>query len=968
MIPIKVTTDYTLLKSTITISKLLTFLTKYQIKTCGICDTNLSGVMEFYKALQKENIKPLIGLDVIIDEIRLYIYPRNYEGYQDLLKINTLYEKGKLTLEDIYKHSSLCNIILPFTYLDSYDLLKENISHLYVGYTTFNQENNALIKTEQVIFCPDFKAFFIKENKLLQILEAIAKNSSLEDIELENYEKNTIEYYIKEKFNDKTKEFIESIDIIFPNNKRYIPKYLPEENSGEYLKKLARKGLFKRLKGNVTKEYQDRLLYELSVISKMGFDDYFLIVYDYVLFAKKNNIMVGVGRGSAVGSLVSYSLGITDIDPMPYHLLFERFLNPDRVTMPDIDIDFEEKRREDVITYVKNRYGIDNVSHIITFGTLKSRLVIRCVGKALNINSSLVDSFTRLLDARMTLKENLENQELRQKILANPSLKELAKYALALEGLKKHISVHAAGVVISSEPLDNVIPVRYLNNERLTGFTMNYLEDLGLLKMDFLVITNLDIIKNVTNLIYEKTKQKINLRNINLSDDNVLKCFREGDTLGVFQFDSEGMKNFLRQLKPTSFQDMINAIALYRPGPMDNIPKFIKRKEKKEVVTYPHPDLEPILKETYGIIVYQEQIMQILSLMGGFTYAEADTIRRAMSKKKKDKIEMFQEKFIEGAIQKGYDKALASEVYELISKFANYGFNKSHSVAYAYMGYLMAYLKYYYPLYFITSILNMSLDSTIKTQEYLALAKRYKIKVLPPDINKSTSSYQIEGKSLRTPFNIIRNLGIVASETIVSNRLDKPYQDFYDFTKRNIKNGFNKKTLEVLTKAGVFDAFGLNHKTLLNNIDNALSYATLACDLEEDFILKPEIKVILEETPEEKRQDEYESFGFYLGNHPSSAFIGSNICKLANVKNLYDKQVSCVVLLEKIRKIKTKKNEDMAFITASDETGSLSFVCFPSLMKELADLKEGNLVFIQGRVARRLSNYQININSIKKQS
>lgn len=968
MIPIKVTTDYTLLQSTITISKMLAFLTKYQVKACGICDTNLSGVMEFYNAMTKENIKPLIGLDVTFSDAKFYIYPRNYEGYQELLKINTLYEKGVLTLEDIYEHASLCNVILPFEYLDNYETLKENISHLYVGYTTFNQKNNALIKTEQIIFCPDFKAFFMKENKLLQILDAISKNSSLEEIELKNYEKNTIEYYIKESFEDKTDEFVESINISFPTNKRYIPKYLPEENSGEYLKKLAQKGLFKRLNGNVTQEYQDRLLYELSVISKMGFDDYFLIVYDYVLFAKKNDIMVGVGRGSAVGSLVSYSLGITDIDPMPYHLLFERFLNPDRVTMPDIDIDFEEKRREDVITYVKNRYGMDKVSHIITFGTLKSRLVIRSVGKALNINPSLIDSFTRLLDARLTLKENLQNQNLLQKTLENQSLKELTKYALALEGLKKHISVHAAGVVISSEPLDNVIPVRYLNNERLTGFTMNYLEDLGLLKMDFLVITNLDIIKNVTNLIYEETKQKINLRNINLSDDNVLKCFREGDTLGVFQFDSEGMKNFLMQLKPTSFQDMINAIALYRPGPMDNIPKFIKRKEKKEVVTYPHPDLEPILKETYGIIVYQEQIMQILSLMGGFTYAEADTIRRAMSKKKKDKIEMFREKFIMGATTKGYDKALASEVYELISKFANYGFNKSHSVAYAYMGYLMAYLKCYYPLYFITSILNMSLDSTTKTQEYLALAKRYKIKVLPPDINKSTSSYQIEGKSLRTPFNIIRNLGIVASETIVSNRLDKPYQDFYDFTKRNIKNGFNKKTLEVLIKAGVFDAFGLNHKTLLNNIDNALSYATLACDLEEDFILKPEIKVTLEETPEEKRQDEYESFGFYLGNHPASAFMGSNICKLENIKNFYDKQVICVVLLEKIRKIKTKKNEDMAFITASDETGSLSFVCFPSLMKELENLKEGDLAFIQGRVARRLSNYQININSIKKQS
>lgn len=966
MIPIKVTTDYTLLQSTITIPKLLAFITKYQLNVCGICDTNLSGVMEFYESLTKEKIKPLIGLDVIIENIRLYLYPRNYEGYQDLLKINTLYEKGELTLNFIYEHSSLLNVILPYEYLSFFENL--DFPHLYVGYTSLLQKNEALIKTEQILFCPNFKAFFVKDTKLLQILDAISQNASLGDIEFKNYEKNTMEYYVKESFEDKTLEFINSIDIIFPSNERYIPKYLKNENSDTYLQKLAQKGLLKRLNGQLLKEYQERLLYELGVISKMGFADYFLIVYDYVLYAKKNNIMVGVGRGSAVGSLVSYSLGITDIDPLKYHLLFERFLNPSRITMPDIDIDFEEKGREDVISYVMRRYGRENVSHIITFGTLKSRLVIRSVGKALNIDTFLVDNLSKMLDPRLSLKENLELGDIKPRINENKSLKELTYYALQLEGLKKHISVHAAGIVISSKPLDEVIPVRYLNNDLLTGFTMNYLENLGLLKMDFLVISNLDIIKNVLNLIKKYQGKSLLLKNIDLEDQNVLNLFRTGDTLGIFQFDSPGMNRFLKELKPTSFNDMISAIALYRPGPMDNIPTFIKRKEKKEPITYLHPDLEPILKETYGIIVYQEQIMQILSLMGGFNFAEADTIRRAMSKKKKEQIENFEEKFILGAIKKGYDKSIAQKTYNLIFKFANYGFNKSHSVAYAFMGYLMAYLKYYYPLYFIASILNLSLDSTSKTQDYLSLAKRYKITVLPPDINLSSNKYEIQNKALRTPFNIIRTLGNVVSETIMLNRGNKPYLDFYDFARRNIKSNINEKTLEVLIKAGCFDAFGYNHNTLLKNLPNVLSYASLACDVDDEFILKPEMKIEKEESEVEKKATEKEIFGFYLSNHPASAYQDKSLCKIEHMKENYNKQILCVVLIDKIRVIKTKNNEDMAFLNASDETGSLSFVCFASVMSELDSIKEGDLVLIRGRVARRFDTYQVNIMTIEKKN
>ncbi len=967
MIPLKVTTDYTLLESTLTIPKLVLFLKKYHIKACGICDTNLSGLMEFKEAMEKEGIKPLLGLDVKLDDVRLYVYAKDNEGYQSLLKINTLYEKKELTLSFIEEKSKHLQIILPYAYMEKYDQLK-HFPYIYVGYTSYMQKNNALLKTKHLVFCPDFKAFSLKEVKCLQILEAIKNNSTLEEIELKEYRENVIESYFKEEIEDETEAFINGFaKIYFPKNS-YIPKYLKEEDSKEYLRKLANKGLLKRCQNAIPVEYQKRLDYELAVIFKMGFADYFLIVYDYVLYAKKNNIMVGVGRGSAVGSLVSYSLGITDIDPLKYHLLFERFLNPERITMPDIDIDFEEKGREDVIAYVMRRYGKENVSHIITFGTLKSRLVVRSVGKALNIDAHLVDSLSKMLDPRLSLKENLDQENLKAKIKENKSLTELTYYALQLEGLKKHISVHAAGIVISSKPLDEVIPVRYLNNDLLTGFTMNYLESLGLLKMDFLVITNLDIIKNILNLIKEHTGQTLLLKDIYLDDKKVLNLFCKGDTLGIFQFDSPGMNRFLKELKPSSFNDMISAIALYRPGPMDNIPSFIKRKEKKEPITYLHPDLEPILKETYGIIVYQEQIMQILSLMGGFSFAAADTIRRAMSKKKKEQIESFEEKFISGAIKKGYDKALAKETYALIYKFANYGFNKSHSVAYAFMGYLMAYLKCYYPLYFVTSILNLSLDSVVKTQDYLSLAKRYKIKILPPDINLSSHKYEIQNGSLRTPFNIIRNLGNVVSKNILLNRKDGPYLDFYDFVRRNIKSSISAKTLEILIKAGCFDTFGYNHNTLLKNIPNALSYASLACDMDAEFILKPEMKIEKEESDGEKKADEKEIFGFYLSNHPASAYQDKRLCKIEYVKENYNKPVLCVVLIDKIRVIKTKNNEDMAFLTASDETGSLSFVCFASIMPKLKLIKEGDLVLIKGRVARRFDAYQVNIMDIEKKN
>ena len=957
-----------MMKSLISVSSLIKKCRDFSISTCGICDENLYGVMEFYRSCMEAQIKPIIGLEIELNHIPFYLYARNYDGYLGLLKIHTKKEKGELGIIDIEMYQESLNVVLPYAYLSFYSTYQNHFSHFYIGYTTEYEKNNAYLVTEHVVFCPDLKCFQKNESYFLNMLTAIDKVEPYGFIEKKDYEKNSWEYALEEFMEDaSTDRFIESIDIHIPEDKRYIPKYdKNQSNSFLYLEALSKKGLTKRCHGMVTKEYSDRLHYELSVIEKMGFSDYFLIVYDYVLFAKKHGILVGAGRGSAVGSLVSYSLGITDVDPLKYHLLFERFLNPERVTMPDIDIDFEETRRGEVVEYVKERYGKENVANIITFGTLKSKLVLRSVGKALEMNQNVMDHFLSFIDAKLTLKENLENEKIKYYVENNKDIQKMVRISLKLEGLKKHISTHAAGIVISSKPLDEIIPIHYSGEEMLTGITMNYLEDLGLLKMDFLSLRNLTTMANILKLIEQSTGHKVSMNQIDLNDSKVLHLFQVADTVGVFQFESEGMKNFLRQLKPHHFSDIVAAIALFRPGPMENIPTFIKRKDGKEAITYLHPVLEPILKETYGIIVYQEQVMQILSLIGGFSFAEADVIRRAMSKKKRDVIENGRDKFIHGAIKKGYDGSLAQNIYELILKFANFGFNKSHSVSYAMIGYQMAYLKCYYPVYYIANLLNMNVDSTIKTREYIALAKKHNITILPISIQDSELDYKICDSSLRLPFSIIKNLGGEAAKTITLERAKKPYQDFFDFVARTYGKSVTKKTIEALIHASAFSKFGYNHNTLLNNLDNAINYATLASDLDEAFVMKPEMVLMEDVSPEEKRKEEYETYGFYITNHPASKYLDPSIMKLEDMKQNYDKRITCVVMIEKMKEITTKNQEKMAFVTASDETDVGNFVVFASSMRELEGICVGDVVHVMGRVARRFSDYQINVSKIEK--
>ena len=964
-VPIKVTTEYNMMKSLITVPKLIRYLSENNITCCGICDQNLYGSMEFYLACKENHIKPLIGLEVTILKIKLYLYAKDYTGYKDLLKIHTLVEKKELSMSHLEMLSSHLNVVLPCDYAESFQTLKESFSNLYIGYSTELERNNSYLLTDKVVYTREISCFSKKESPYLNILKAIEENASLKEIKKESYEKNSFEDALG-LAQDST-EFTESINIVFEPSSRHIPKYDEKiKDSFSYLKALATKGLKKRMQNNVPVKAIERLNKELSIIQKMGFADYFLIVYDYVYFAKKNHILVGVGRGSAVGSLVSYCLGITDVNPLDYNLLFERFLNPQRVTMPDIDIDFEESRRGEVVEYVKQKYGKDKVAGIMTFGTLKSKLVLRSVGKALEISMPVLESFLNIIDSKLTLKENLQNKRVVSAMQSNPDLKKLYQISMKLEGLKKHISTHAAGIVISSIPLDEIIPIHYSQGEMLSGITMNYLEDLGLLKMDFLSLRNLTIIKSILKLIEENTKKEINLNKINLNDANVLKIFAEGDTSGVFQFESEGMKNFLKKLKPQKFLDLVAAIALFRPGPMENIDTFIKRKEGKEKITYLHEDLEPVLSETYGIIVYQEQVMQILRLIGGFSYAEADIIRRAMSKKKKDIINQYEEKFILGAINKGYERNVVQEIYNLILKFANYGFNKSHSVSYAMIGYQMAYLKCYYKIYYIANILNMNVLLQEKTKEYIALGKKEGIVFQKPDINKSKDSYIIEGNLLIAPFSLIKNLGVEAIKTILEERQKGVFKDFIDFASRCYKQSVNKKTIESLIHAGCFDGLLPNHKMLLENLDNVLNYATLSSGVESMFILKPVLEEYEDFSVEEKEREELEVYGFYFSNHPASAYQDKQIMKLNSLVKNYNKYVKTVVLIDYIKEINTKTGKKMAFINANDETGKTTFVIFPNLMQTIKNLKKGDLVIIDGRVARRMSDYQINVSTIQK--
>ncbi len=941
-IPLKVTTDYTLLKSLIKVPNLISFLSEKNIDTCGICDENLYGVLEFYYACKKNNIKPIVGLDVIIDDLNIYLYAMNFDGYKNLLKIHTLKEKNELILDDlsVYKDSILC--IVPFKSKELFDKLKF-FNNLYISYNNSLERLNALTITSNVLYINDLKALKKDDVLFFAYLDKLRKE------EVGMYEQNY--YFVPEIDLGKIDEVVSLLNLELKFNKKYIPKYKDDIDSSSFLHDLCFKGLTKRLNGKVPDIYLKRLNYELKIINEMGFVDYFLIVYDYVLYAKRHDILVGPGRGSAAGSLVSYSIGITEIDPLKYNLLFERFLNPERVTMPDIDVDFDALKREEIIEYVRNRYGDKNVALGLTFTTLKSKLVLREIGKLLKINDTLLDNFIKCINGNICLKDNLTNENIKKYLNNYNELKKLYNISMHLEGLKKNTSTHAAGVVISSTNLDEIIPIHYENNTLITGVTMDYLESIGLLKMDFLALKNLTTIKNILDEVGKDA-----LKNIDLNDKAVLNLFSTGKTEGIFQFETSLMRNLIRKLNPSSFNDLVASLALGRPGALEEADEYIARKNGKKEITYIHKDLEPILKDTYGIILYQEQIIAILGKIGGYSLAEADIIRRAISKKKESVINAEKEKFINGAIGKGYDRSVATLIYDLIVKFASYGFNKAHSVAYARISYDMAYLKVKYPEYFIIEMINNKDNE--KFAKLVLFLKNKGIKLEKPDVNLSHNKFYISGKELIMPLWQIKGIPENLSEKIIENRKDG-YTDFFDFVCKN-KKILNENILNTLINAEALRSFNLNERTLVENIAVALNFA----EIDDELIKRPVIIELDDYSDEVKRNNELESFGYFITNHPASKY--QNVMKLEMLEKYLFKNIKCVVLVNRISNIKTKKNENMAFISASDETGTCDFTIFPKNMNLINDLKIGDLVEINGNVSKRFDKVSIIVNNIKK--
>ncbi len=941
-IPLKVTTDYTLLKSLIKVPDLISFLSENKITTCGICDENLYGVLEFYYTCKKNNIKPIVGLDIKIDNLNVYLYAMNFEGYKNLLKIHTLKEKDELSIDSltIYKDNILC--IVPFKSKELFEKLKF-FDNLYISYNNDLERLNALTTSSNVLYINDLKVLKKENVPYLAYLDKLRKEDA------QNYEQN---YYFEPEIDlGKIDEVVSLLNLELKFNKKYIPKYKDDIDSSLFLHDLCLKGLAKRLNGKIPDTYLKRLNYELKIINEMGFVDYFLIVYDYVLYAKRHDILVGPGRGSAAGSLVSYSIGITEIDPLKYNLLFERFLNPERVTMPDIDVDFDALRREDVIEYVRNRYGDKNVALGLTFTTLKSKLVLREIGKLLKINDALLDNFIKCINGNVSLKDNLTSEDIKKYLNNYNELKKLYNISMHLEGLKKNTSTHAAGVVISSTNLDEIIPIHYENGTLITGVTMEYLESIGLLKMDFLALKNLTTIKNILDEVGKSA-----LKNIDLNDIAVLNLFSTGKTEGIFQFETSLMRNLIRKLNPNSFNDLVASLALGRPGALEQADEYIARKNGKKEITYIHKDLEPILKDTYGIILYQEQIIAILGKIGGYSLAEADIIRRAISKKKESVINAEKEKFINGAISKGYDRGVATSIYDLIVKFASYGFNKAHSVAYARISYDMAYLKVKYPEYFIIEMINNK-DSE-KFTKLISFLKNKGIKLEKPDVNLSHNKFYIRGKELIMPLWQIKGIPENLSEKIIENRKDG-YTDFFDFVCKN-KTILNENILNTLIKADSLRSFNLNERTLVENIAVALNFA----EIDDELIKKPVIVELDDYSDEVKRNNELDSFGYFISNHPASKY--QNVMKLEMLEKYLFKNIKCVVLINRISNIKTKKNENMAFISASDETGNADFTIFPKSMDLLNNLKIGDLVEISGNVSKRFDKVSIIVNNIKK--
>ena len=1045
-------TEYSLLDGSNKIKEYVARVKELGMNSAAITDHGVMfGCIDFYKAAKEAGIKPILGCEVYVapgsrfdretvkGEERYYhlvLLAENDLGYSNLTKIvskgyvDGFYYKPRVDMEILEQYhegiialsACLAGEVPRYLVRNFYEEGKKAALRYQeiFGKGNFFLElqdhgipeqrlvNQQLMRMSQetgieLVATNDVHYTYESDADSHDILLCIQTGKKVSDEDRMRYEGG--QYYVKSEEEmrslfpyalqalENTQKIADRCEVNIEFGVTKLPWFdVPEGYTAwEYLNKLCREGL-ERLYDPVTEELKERLDYELNTIRTMGYVDYFLIVWDFIKFARDHEIMVGPGRGSAAGSLVSYTLGITQLDPMRYQLLFERFLNPERVTMPDIDVDFCFERRQEVIDYVTRKYGKDRVVQIVTFGTLAARGVIRDVGRVLDMPYAQVDSIAKMIPTELNItidKALTMNHELKELYESDDEVHYLIDMSRRLEGLPRHTSMHAAGVVISQKPVDEYVPLsRASDGTLVTQFTMTTLEELGLLKMDFLGLRTLTVIQNAVHLAERSSGQKIDISAIDYNDPKVLEMIGSGKTEGVFQLESGGMKNFMKELKPKSMEDITAGISLYRPGPMDFIPQYIKGKNHPETVTYDTPLLKPILEQTYGCIVYQEQVMQIVQALAGYSLGRADLLRRAMSKKKAAVMEKERESFVygnpedgvPGCVNNGISEKIANKIYDEMIDFAKYAFNKSHAAAYAVVSYQTAWLKYYYPVEFMAALMTSCIDNPGKVAEYILNSRQMGISILPPDVNQSEGIFTVEGKSIRYGMSAIKGIGKPVMEAVTREREENgPFVSLQDFAGRMTGKEINKKTVENFIKSGAFDSLGATRKQMMqiyisvldaaaqerkNSLTGQMSLFDFV-DAETKHSYEIPLPNVGEYGKEEKLAFEKEVLGIYISGHPleeqeecwrknitavTTDFLPDEETGFPKVVDGAKVIVGGMITDKKIKY--TKNNKTMAFLTLEDLLGTLEIVVFPrDYERNAALMQEDAKVFIQGRVS-----------------
>lgn len=1052
-------TEYSLLDGFSRVKNLVARAKELNMSAVAITDHGcMFGAIDFFKVAKAEGIKPIIGCEVYTaprsmrdkdpnydkSQGHLILLAKDMQGYQNLIKlvseayVQGFYYKPRVDIDEISKYSEgiialsacLAGDVSQALMNRNYEKAKSialrykeifGEDNYYIEIQDHNlpeqkEVNSELIKLSKeigvgLVATNDVHYVRKEDSKIHDILMCIQMGKTVNDPARMRF--GSDEFYLKSRQEmesvfpdvqealDNTVKIAQRCNVEFDFNTIHLPKYdVPSGYTpNEYLRMLCFKGLKERYE-NPSKEILERLEYELGVIEKMGYVEYFLITWDFINFARENSIMVGPGRGSAAGSIVSYTLYITDIDPIKYSLLFERFLNPERISMPDIDIDFCYERREEVIDYVKRKYGDDHVAQIITFGTMGAKAAIRDVGRVLDVSYNKVDNIAKEIPFAlgMTIDKALDtNPNLRKLYEEDGETKEIIDVSRKIEGMLRHASTHAAGVVISKKPIDEYVPLYKHQDAITTQFTMTTLEELGLLKMDFLGLRTLTVIRDALDLIEKNHNVKINFSTMEYDDPKVYELLASGNTLGVFQLESAGMRSFMKQLKPDNFEDIVAGISLYRPGPMDSIPNYINNKNNPEHVEYLHEKLKPIMEVTYGCLVYQEQVMQVVRDLGGYSYGRSDLVRRAMGKKKMDVMEKERQYFIhgkfddngeleiEGCVRNGVPEDIGNKIFDDMIDFAKYAFNKSHAAAYGVLAYETAYLKAHYPVEFMAALITSVMGNTDKVVEYIRECNNLKIDVLKPDINKSFTKFSVEYNSIRFGLAAVKNVGVNVLNNIIAEReAGGEFKDFNEFCKRLDSKDSNKRIIESLIKCGAFDEMGDNRASLLLGYEKLLESISMdrkknlagqvslfdgfgmdesmSNDIQNMYTL-PKVNELEEK---ERLYLEKEVLGMYVSGHPLSQYKEElkknttiNNADLNDLKddyvrylNLNEKEVVMggIIVNKTIRT--TKRNDLMAIIELEDLYGVIEVIVFPQVLQKYNTIiQEDKIIYVEGRLS-----------------